>query len=94
MGTAKLGIVLLLAAVLVSASSFALAAGRVALVVGNGMFAHIGRLPHPANDATDVSAALGRPGFEVTTSLDAGPSMSSYTFPPIHLRNWQRLSRR
>ena len=90
MGTAKLGIVLLLAAVLVSASSFALAAGRVALVVGNGMFAHIGRLPHPANDATDVSAALGRPGFEVTTSLDAGPSMSSYTFPPIHLRNWQR----
>ena len=74
MGTAKLGIVLLLAAVLVSASSVALATGRVALVVGNSTYAHIGRLPNPANDAADVSAALARLGFEVTTTLDAGLS--------------------
>ena len=74
MGTAKLGIVLLLAAVLVSASSVALATGRVALVVGNSTYAHIGRLPNPANDAADVSAALARLGFEVTMTLDAGLS--------------------
>ena len=72
MGTARFGVILLLAAVLVSASSFALATDRVALVVGNSTYAHIGRLPNPANDAADVSAALGRLGFEVTTALDAG----------------------
>ena len=72
MRLAKLGIVLLLAVVLVASSSVALAAGRVALVVGNSTYAHIGRLPNPENDAADVAAALGRLGFEVTTTLDAG----------------------
>ena len=73
MRLAKLGIVLLLAVVLVaSSSSVALAAGRVALVVGNSTYAHIGRLPNPENDAADIAAALGRLGFEVTTTLDAG----------------------
>ena len=50
----------------------AMAAGRVALVVGNGAYTHAGRLPNPANDASDVAAALGRLGFEVTVSQDAG----------------------
>ena len=45
--------------------------GRVALVVGNSTYAHIGRLPNPENDATDVAAALRRLGFDVTTELDA-----------------------
>ena len=45
--------------------------GRVALVVGNSTYAHIGRLPNPDNDARDMSAALRRLGFEVTTELDA-----------------------
>ena len=49
----------------------ALANGRVALVVGNSTYAHIGRLPNPQNDATDISAALRRLGFQVTTELDA-----------------------
>ena len=48
------------------------AAGRVALVVGNGAYTHAGRLPNPANDASDVAAALGRLGFEVTVARDAG----------------------
>ena len=49
----------------------ATAAGRVALVVGNGTYAHIGRLPNPGNDAADLTAALRRLGFEVTTVRDA-----------------------
>ena len=49
----------------------ATAAGRVALVVGNGTYAHIGRLPNPENDAADMTAALQRLGFEVTTVRDA-----------------------
>ena len=48
------------------------AAGRVALVVGNGAYTHAGRLPNPTNDASDVAAALGRLGFEVTIARDAG----------------------
>ena len=36
------------------------AAGRVALVVGNSTYAHIGRLPNPENDAAAMAAALGR----------------------------------
>ena len=51
--------------------SVALADDRVALVVGNSIYAHIGRLPNPDNDARDMSAALRRLGFEVTTELDA-----------------------
>ena len=50
----------------------AFAAGRVALVVGNSTYEHIGRLPNPANDAADVGAALRRLGFEVTEARDAG----------------------
>ena len=34
-------------------------------------YAHIGRLPNPDNDARDISAALRRLGFEVTTEFDA-----------------------
>ena len=49
----------------------ALAAGRVALVVGNSTYAHIARLPNPENDAADMAAALQRLGFDVTTAQDA-----------------------
>ena len=49
----------------------AFADGRVALVVGNGEYAAVGRLPNPANDAADVTAALDRLGFDVTTVHDA-----------------------
>ena len=52
-------------------ASVALADGRVALVVGNSTYDHIGRLPNPENDAVDMAAALQRLGFDVTTELDA-----------------------
>ena len=52
-------------------SSVALADRRVALVVGNSTYAHIGRLPNPDNNARDMSSALRRLGFEVTTEFDA-----------------------
>ncbi len=57
--------------VVLAAPAVVLADGRVALVVGNSTYAHIGRLPNAENDARDMSAALRRLGFEVTTELDA-----------------------
>ena len=56
--------------VVLAIPSVVLADGRVALVVGNSTYAHIGRLPNPDNDARDMSAALRRLGFEVTTEFD------------------------
>ena len=64
-------VVAVLAFVVFASPSVVLADGRVALVVGNSTYAHIGRLPNPDNDARDISAALRRLGFEVTTELDA-----------------------
>ena len=60
-----------LALVVVATPTVVLADGRVVLVVGNSTYAHIGRLPNPENGARDMSAALRRLGFEVTTELDA-----------------------
>ena len=62
---------LVVAVVVLVAPAVVFADGRVALVVGNSTYAHIGRLPNPENDAADMSAALRRLGFEVTTELDA-----------------------
>ena len=62
---------LVVAVVVLVAPAVVFADGRVALVVGNSTYAHIGRLPNPDNDAADMSAALRRLGFEVTTELDA-----------------------
>ena len=62
---------LVVAVVVLVAPAVVFADGRVALVVGNSTYAHIGRLPNPDNDARDMSAALRRLGFEVTTELDA-----------------------
>ncbi len=56
---------------LAGAAPSALAAGRAALVVGNGTYAAIGALPNAGNDAADMAAALGRLGFDVRTVRDA-----------------------
>ena len=64
-------VVAALALVVVAVPAVALADGRVALVVGNSTYTHIGRLPNPDNDARDMSAVLRRLGFEVTTELNA-----------------------
>ena len=66
----RAALVAMIALVLAASASVALAR-QVALVVGNGTYAHIGRLPNPENDAVDLAAALRRIGFEVTTELDA-----------------------
>ena len=57
-------VVAVLAVVVLAVPAVVLADGRVALVVGNSTYAHIGRLPNPDNDARDMSAALRRLGFE------------------------------
>ena len=43
---------------------------RVALVIGNGAYAHSPHLPNPPHDAQDVAAALGRTGFETILGVD------------------------
>ena len=60
----------LLAAGVGAPSSVASAAERVALVMGNSTY-EVAALSNPANDASEVSAALERLGFDVTLLLDA-----------------------
>src|SRR3954471_10830092 len=45
---------------------------RVALVIGNGAYKNVPKLPNPANDASDVAAALAKSGFDIIfeTNLD------------------------
>jgi uncharacterized caspase-like protein len=43
---------------------------RVALVIGNGTYAHAPRLPNPPHDADDVAAALKRLGFDTIQGID------------------------
>jgi Caspase domain/PAN domain len=43
---------------------------RVALVIGNGAYLRVPRLPNPSHDAEDVAAALKRSGFEVILKTD------------------------
>ena len=47
-------IVAVVAFVVLAVPAVVLADGRVALVVGNSTYAHIGRLPNPDNDARDA----------------------------------------
>ena len=63
-------VVAVLAVVVLAVPAVVLADGRVALVVGNSTYAHIGRLPNPDNDARDLSVSLRRLGFEVTTEFN------------------------
>lgn len=50
-------------------SVLALAAERVALVIGNANY-QVGRLSNPGNDASDIAAALGKLGFAVDLKLN------------------------
>src|SRR5665213_2141238 len=43
---------------------------RVALVIGNGAYAHAPHLPNPPHDADDVAAALKRTGFQIIEGVD------------------------
>lgn len=44
---------------------------RVALIIGNGAYQHIGRLSNPANDAHDIAQALKKNNFQVILKTDA-----------------------
>ncbi len=51
---------------------------RVALIIGNGAYKNTASLGTPVNDATDLSAALRKSGFVVTTLTNAsGAQMRS-----------------
>ncbi len=56
--------------VLMLISSQALAAKRVALVIGNSAYQHVPMLPNPDNDAGDMAAKLKALGFEVVVGRD------------------------
>ncbi len=47
-------------------------ARRVALVIGNGAYAHVRALPNPTNDARSIAKSLRDIGFAVTEGLDLG----------------------
>ena len=58
--------VMLLLSVLTMLTTPASAGQRVALVIGNGSYAHAPSLANPLNDAADIGAAFERLGFAVT----------------------------
>ena len=62
---------LLFLVLLIGAPGNSFAEGRIALVVGNGAYSNVTTLLNPPNDAADVSQALTRLGFQVTTLTDA-----------------------
>lgn len=51
-------------------STDASATKRVALVIGNSAYEHANQLANPANDASDMGAALNELGFEVVVGTD------------------------
>jgi uncharacterized caspase-like protein len=51
-------------------SSAALAEKRVALVIGNSAYQHTAALTNPHNDATDMTAALRKLGFQFAEGFD------------------------
>jgi uncharacterized caspase-like protein len=59
------------AAALVLAVAPALAADRVALVIGNGAYQKVAALPNPPRDAADIARAFERLDFKVTRLINA-----------------------
>lgn len=56
--------------ILILLTAPAQASERVALVIGNGNYAHAGMLANPVNDARAVADALSDVGFDVTLGRD------------------------
>ncbi|MDQ0395153.1 caspase family protein [Labrys monachus] len=56
--------------VVAMAASWAHAAPKAALVIGNGAYRSVTPLSNPANDASDMAASLGRLGYRVTLVRD------------------------
>jgi hypothetical protein len=66
----------------------ALAASRVALVIGNSIYAHVPRLNNPENDAKAIGEVLVRLGFEVSEETDLDVASLNRA-----LRDFAKLSR-
>jgi uncharacterized caspase-like protein len=59
-----------LAICVVCLSAAGAAGNRIALLIGNGAYAHVPKLPNPPNDSADIAVALERLGFSVTLMSD------------------------
>ena len=53
-------------------AGLAVAAERVALVIGNGSYEGVSTLANPVNDAQDIAAKLKELGFSVVEGYDLG----------------------
>lgn len=71
-GVFVLGRVLVLLLSLCALASGAAEARRLALVIGNGAYAHAPPLPNPPRDARAVASAFRRLGFDVIEGIDLG----------------------
>ena len=67
---ARILFVMLSILIVATASGAALAARRVALVVGNSAYTHAGLLPNTINDAADMTAVLKQKGFSVIEGIN------------------------
>lgn len=65
--------------VLLCLASPAIAAKRVALVIGNSSYKHVAELKNPRADANDIAAVLRRLGFEVIEGVDLDKRAMSNT---------------
>ena len=68
---ARCSLIVLCALGAVVAANPALAAGRLALVIGNGAYQAAPALDNPSNDAADLAKALRGMGFDVIERRDA-----------------------
>lgn len=58
----------------------AAATKRVALVIGNGDYAHTGTLSNPKNDAADIAVKLEALGFDVTSAVNLNAAEFDATY--------------
>ena len=61
----RVGVLVCAALTLWAAVATAQTDGRIALVVGNGKYDHLPRLPNPANDAQLITTTLQSVGFQL-----------------------------
>ena len=76
-----LGKVLLMIATLVFVTGTAMAAKRVALVIGNSAYEHTSPLKNPVNDANLMAISLEEAGFELPEDdEELADAISEYDF--------------
>ena len=73
-----------LALVFLTSASVALAAGRVALVVGNSTYSHIARLPNPENDAAGHGGGVAAARVRGDDRTGCGPHVTERGVAGLH----------